>query len=188
MCVSLVALISLTFACYFAFIGISSYLFINELHLSPISYSYLFIIIAAGFFCGNSYMIHLNKRRHSELSIISRGVSLSLLGLGLIISCAILKMQLLVTAVLIAGVLIMRAAASLILTPAQVRLLEHFGPRGAQAFGLATCIQFASASLALSAVTLFINFPLAAIIITTCLFFAPVLLIFQYLKRQLAAV
>ena len=46
----LLFLMPLLFAIYFVFIGISSYLFIDTLQMTPLIYSYLFIIIAMGYF------------------------------------------------------------------------------------------------------------------------------------------
>ena len=52
---------SAAFASYFSFIGISSFIYINELGMTPIAYSWIFITIAAAFFAGNLYMRILNQ-------------------------------------------------------------------------------------------------------------------------------
>ena len=48
--------LTILFACgagaYYAFIGISSYLFINNLGINPITYSYIYIFMAAAFLAG----------------------------------------------------------------------------------------------------------------------------------------
>ena len=52
--------LTLIYACgvgaYFAFIGISSYLYIGYLHISPIAFSYIFLGLSAAYLTGNQVM------------------------------------------------------------------------------------------------------------------------------------
>lgn len=181
-CLLFTLIIALTFAAYFVFIGISSYLFINKAGMSPLVYSYLFVIIAGGYFVGNSSMMWLNKRDITPLKLILLGVFLSLFGLVILGMSLVLVYGFWFTAILTLGVLIMRLASALIIVPAQVELMQHFHEQGAQALGLATCAQFAFASLAITLAGLFHEQPGDGLIIVTAIFFIPV--VFLSLKLR----
>lgn len=181
-CLLFTLIIALTFAAYFVFIGISSYLFINKAGMSPLVYSYLFVIIAGGYFVGNSSMMWLNKRDIKPLKLILLGVFVSLLGLVILGVSLVFAYGFWFTAILTLGVLIMRLASALIIVPAQVELMQHFHEQGAQTLGLATCAQFAFASLAITLVGLFHDQPGYGLIIVTAIFFIPV--VFLALKLR----
>lgn len=144
-CFNMVSILCLTFAAYFAFLGISSYLYIINLGLSPITYSYIFILLAASYFAGNSYMMYLNKRGQTSSQIIKKGV------LGGVFGTAVLGFSLighnhwLILITLTLGVMITRIASALIINPTQIKIVNHFKERGALAIGIAICLQFAVA-------------------------------------------
>ena len=191
-CLLFTLIIALTFAAYFVFISISSYLFINNAGMSPLAYSYLFIVIACGYFVGNSSMMWLNKHNITPLKLILLGVFLSLLGLIILGLSLILPYGGWFTATLTLGVLIMRLASAFIIVPAQVELMQHFHEQGAQALGLATCAQFALASLAITLAGLFHEQPAHGLIVVTAIFFVPVVFLslmlwikLNYLSPQL---
>ena len=181
-CLLFTLIIALTFAAYFVFIGISSYLFINKAGMSPLVYSYLFVIIAGGYFVGNSSMMWLNKRDITPLKLILLGMFISLLGLVILGMSLVLAYGFWFTALITLGILIMRLASALIIVPAQVELMQHFHEQGAQALGLATCAQFAFASLAITLAGLFHDQPGYGLIIVTAIFFIPV--VFLALKLR----
>ncbi len=181
-CLLFTLIIALTFAAYFVFIGISSYLFINKAGMSPLVYSYLFVIIAGGYFVGNSSMMWLNKRDITPLKLILLGMFISLLGLVVLGMSLVLAYGFWFTALITLGILIMRLASALIIVPAQVELMQHFHEQGAQALGLATCAQFAFASLAITLAGLFHDQPGYGLIIVTAIFFIPV--VFLALKLR----
>lgn len=181
-CLLFTLIIALTFATYFVFIGISSYLFINKAGMSPLVYSYLFVIIASGYFVGNSLMMWLNKREITPLKLILLGMFISLLGLVVLGMSLVLAYGFWFTALITLGILIMRLASALIIVPAQVELMQHFHEQGAQALGLATCAQFAFASLAITLAGLFHDQPGYGLIIVTAIFFIPV--VFLALKLR----
>lgn len=184
-CLYFTILNSFTFALYFVFIGISSYLFIDTYHMSPLVYSYLFIIIALGYFAGNSAMMILNRHHYSQIKIINIGIFSSIIGLIILLTCLFSAHNKLVTIISVtAGVIIMRAASALIIAPAQVKILEHFKERGALALGLSTAAQFACASLAVSLVALFHYSPLYSLLGVTIIFFIPTVLVMSKLRLQ----
>ena len=185
-CVYFTILNSFTFAIYFVFIGISSYLFIDHYQMSPLVYSYLFIIIALGYFAGNSLMMLLNRRHYSQLAIIKIGIYASIVGLIVLLTSLLITTNKIGTIFAVtAGVIIMRAASALIIAPAQVRILEHFKERGALALGLSTAVQFGCASLAVSLVAIFHQTALLSLVGVTVLFFIPTVLIMPKLRREL---
>ncbi len=185
-CVYFTILNSFTFAIYFVFIGISSYLFIDHYQMSPLVYSYLFIIIALGYFAGNSLMMMLNRRHYSQLAIINIGIYASIVGLIVLLTSLLITTNKIGTIFAVtAGVIIMRAASALIIAPAQVRILEHFKERGALALGLSTAVQFGCASLAVSLVAIFHQTALLSLVGVTVLFFIPTVLIMPKLRREL---
>ena len=186
-CLLFTLIIALTFAAYFVFIGISSYLFINKAGMSPLVYSYLFVIIASGYFVGNSLMMWLNKLNIPPLKLILLGMFISLLGLVVLGMSLILSYGFWFTALLTLGVLIMRLASALIIVPAQVELMQHFHEQGAQALGLATCAQFAFASLAITLAGLFHDQPEYGLIIVTAIFFVPVVFLALKLRTVMCA-
>ena len=186
-CLLFTLIIALTFAAYFVFIGISSYLFINKAGMSPLVYSYLFVIIASGYFVGNSLMMWLNKLNIPPLKLILLGMFISLLGLVVLGMSLILSYGFWFTALLTLGVLIMRLASALIIVPAQVELMQHFHEQGAQALGLATCAQFAFASLAITLAGLFHDQPEYGLIIVTAIFFVPVVFLSLKLRTVMCA-
>lgn len=185
-CVYFTILNSFTFAIYFVFIGISSYLFIDHYQMSPLVYSYLFIIIALGYFAGNSLMMMLNRRHYSQLAIINMGIYASIVGLIVLLTSLLISTNKIAAIIAITtGVIIMRAASALIIAPAQVRILEHFKERGALALGLSTAVQFGCASLAVSLVAIFHQTALLSLVGVTVLFFIPTVLIMPKLRREL---
>lgn len=168
-------IISFSFATYFVFIGISSYLYIDKFGISPLNYSYIFILIAIGYFVGNSVMMYLNKNQYATDKIITNGLTISLIGLSLIIATYFIPEKLTVILLLTLGVLIMRGGSALIIAPTQVKLLEEAGQDGALAVGLAQFMQFTLSSITASIVVLFHSLPLVGMIVMTVITFIPVI-------------
>ena len=154
-CLNLISILCLTFAAYFAFLGISSYLYIMVLHLSPIMYSYIFILLAGGYFIGNSYMMFLNKKGISPSNIIKRGVFGGVIGLAVLMVSLTTKLNWLIIVFLTSGVMVMRISSALIINPAQIKIVNHFKEKGALALGLAICLQFGVAGGAAALVGFF---------------------------------
>lgn len=127
-------------------------------------------------------MMWLNKREITPLKLILLGMFISLLGLVVLGMSLVLAYGFWFTALITLGILIMRLASALIIVPAQVELMQHFHEQGAQALGLATCAQFAFASLAITLAGLFHDQPGYGLIIVTAIFFIPV--VFLALKLR----
>lgn len=181
-CLYLTLIIALTFATHFAFVGISSYLFINKVGMSPLHYSYLFIFVALGYLIGNSLMMWFNKRSVSPLKLVSAGILMSICGLLIIGLSLAFTNGAWFTVFVMLGVLIMRLAGGFIIIPAEVALMNHFTQQSSQALGLATCLQFIMASIVISVVGLFHNQPEHGLVIMTAICFLPV--VFLSLKLR----
>ena len=155
---------------YFAFIGISSYLYIDYWHLSPIKYSYIFIYMSIAYLFGNQLMQRLNKMRVATVKIIGIGVYSTLFGALIILFSAGLDKYEWSIFLVTAGVVFMRAANALINPPTQTRIMNYFHQNSAQALGLHMCIGFMANSLAIYLVTLFPLHPFWSLVIVTAVF------------------
>ncbi len=155
MCLNLVIILGFTFATYFAFIGISSYLYIMQFGLSPLTYSYLFLLLAGGYFIGNSYMMYLNKRGVSPIQIIKKGVVGGACG-GIVLFLGMIShTHWLILTCITSGVMITRIYSALVVNPIHIKMVNHFKERGALALGIAICSQYGAAGVAAMVVGLF---------------------------------
>jgi len=143
------------YASYFSFIGISSFIYINELGMTPIAYSWIFITVAAAFFAGNSYMQILNNKGKSICEIVHIGVLFSCIGAVILFFSYLSSSFFYIGTVLTLGVLFMRAGVAVLNPPTQIMLLNHYGKKGGQALGLSTFAQFLGGTIGIAIVTLF---------------------------------
>ncbi len=183
-CLHFTLAIGFAFAAYFPFIGISSYLFINTLGMTPLIYSYLFIIIASGYFIGNTLMMILNRNQMAPIKIMTIGVYISIIGFLALLVSLFISQKILLISLLVLGIIIMRSASALIITPAQVKLMEHYKDKGGLALGLCYSAEFGLSSFAVCLVALFHNHPLGALIGVTALCFAPVTMVMPLLNKS----
>lgn len=152
-CLNLIIILCLTFAAYFAFLGISSYLYIINLGLTPITYSYVFLLLAGSYLVGNGYMIYLNKQHYiNSYQLIKRGVGISIVGLIILGTSVLTQNNWIILLCLTIGVMITRIAAALIINPIQIKIMNYFPDKGGYALGLAICLQFGTSGLAASMV------------------------------------
>lgn len=155
---------------YFTFIGISSYLYIDYWHLSPIEYSYIFICLALAYLMGNKLMRYLNKRKLEPTKIISYGVYSTFLGACILAISLILFSDNLLILMVTMSVLFMRAANAIINPPNQIRIMNIYSHYSAQALGLNMCIGFSVNSFATSIVTMTGLNPLHSLVLISSLF------------------
>ncbi len=162
--IALTVIYATTVGAYFAFLGISSYLYIDFWHLSPINFSYVYVLLAAAYFAGNYVMRALNKNGLSPARIIGIGVYSAFIGI-VIIACANLLGDICLIIMVTLGVIFMRSANAIIIPPTQIRVMSNFAPHSAQALGLNMCIGFMCNSLATYGVTLLKFAPLTNLMI-----------------------
>lgn len=164
-------IMTIVYACgvgaYFAFIGISSYLYIDHWHITPAKYASLYFWLSGAYFAGNQIMQILNKKSISPINIIAFGVYSSFVGLLIVIVAEFghdISLKIMLTTF---GVLFIRAANALINPPTQIRIMKYFNHGSAQALGLNMCIGFGFSGLATFLVSFFIASPLSGLIIVS---------------------
>ena len=162
---------TIVYACgvgaYFAFIGISSYLYIDQWKMSPGKYATLYFWLSGAYLLGNQVMQFLNKKAFSSSKIIAFGVYASFFGLLIIVVAEFLTDISLKIAITTFGILFIRAANALINPPTQIRMMKYFNHSSAQALGLNMCIGFGTMGIATFLVSFFISMPLLGLIIVS---------------------
>lgn len=135
------------FGAFYAFISISSYMYINQYGVKDTDYAYVFIGIALSYLLGNRLMSKLNANNLHPLKIIGIGIYTSLFGAALIF-VEVFTRSAVVTIVLVTlGTCLLRLATALINPPVQVVVTNHFQENGSHALGLLTCIQYSFAAV-----------------------------------------
>ncbi len=157
-------------AAFYGFIGISSYLYIDNLGLSPIFYSYIYIFMAGAYLLGNQYLLFLNKREISYSRIITLGVYSTLAGALVIMLSEFVFLNLMIIILITAGSMFMRAANALTNPTTQVITLNHFEDKGGIALGVAMSINSVMMGVSVVLVTLFHKNPLIGLSIVTLIF------------------
>jgi len=128
------------FAAFYAFISISSFLFIHQFHVAETRYGYVFIGLALFYLAGNRLMSMLNGRAWPPRRIIRLGLLVSVGGAALVAFAP-------GVALIALGSCLLRLATALIIPPAQVQVTNHFPQHGAHALGLLTCLQYCCAAV-----------------------------------------
>lgn len=148
--------------CYYAFIGVSSYLYIDHWHFSPTGYSYLFVGISLAYLAGNILMQRLNHHRCPPARILGFGIYSTLSGTILVVLSVLLPPMIGIVLVTV-GVFFMRAANAIISPTTQVRLMNCFSHKSAHALGLNMFLSFLVISLVTWCVTVFPSKPLLSL-------------------------
>ncbi|RTL13343.1 MAG: Bcr/CflA family efflux MFS transporter [Neisseriaceae bacterium] len=166
--------LTLIYACgvgaYFAFIGISSYLYIGYLHISPIAYSYIFLGLSAAYLTGNQVMQFLNRKKAPLVDIIGIGVYSTASGVFILILTLFFDNVTIIALLATIAVLLMRVANALINPPTQIKIMSHFHTQSAQALGLNMCIGFSINSIATYMVTILPTYPLLSFVLSSGFF------------------
>lgn len=183
--VSMTLIYACTFAAYFAFIGISSYLYITDLKISPIIYSYIYILLAAAYLVGNQFLFAFNRQKMAICKVISIGTISTMLGTIIVISALLFTSQIVIGIIITIGVLFMRATSAMINPTTQVRLLNYFKEKGGSALGLTMSIGFAFSGLSIFIVSFFKERPLLGLIIVSFVFSAIALITLILSKKLL---
>lgn len=142
----LALVVGASFAAFYAFIGISSYLYIGQYGVAPARYAVVFIAIAGCYLAGNRWMSRMNAARTAPQRIAGIGLAVSVAGAAVIILAQLAVSTVAVIAAVTIGTCCLRLATALINPPLQVVVTNHFQDQGAHALGLLTCIQYAFAA------------------------------------------
>lgn len=160
-----------TFASFYGFISISSYMYIDEYHISNTMYSYTFIGIAISYLVGNRTMLWLNQHKVKSWKIIGLGILVSLAGLALMLSGLLFRNNaLLILTCVTIGIMLVRVATAFINPPIQVAVTLHFGKTGSHAIGLLSCLQYVFAGAGSAVVSAIPLTPSLSLITSSILF------------------
>jgi DHA1 family bicyclomycin/chloramphenicol resistance-like MFS transporter len=170
---------------YYAFLGVSSYLYIDHWHFSPTAYSYLFLGLSAAYFAGNILMQRLNRMRLHTVKIIGFGVYSTLIGAIIVVVAFLLSPKWLVILCVTLGVLFMRAANAIINPTTQVKLMSVFHEQSAHALGLNMCISFSTGALAIWLVTLHPGRPFLSLVLVSVISVAICVLMYASSAKRL---
>lgn len=130
------------FASFYAFISMSSYMYIDEYHIDNTYYSFIFTAIAMGYLLGNKIMLHLNKKKISPRIIVQIGVIIAILAGLLMILSLISNAKLIVLTIVSLGGLVTRIATAFINPPIQVEVTYYYQENSAMAIGLLSFLQY----------------------------------------------
>lgn len=160
---------SFAYAGYFAFITISSFIFISDYGFSSIGYSTIFIFLAMMYLIGNHLMRYFNNKNMPKPQIIFYGCFLNALGSTMLI-ISVLKISLILSiSALIIGAIFMRFGLGFMLALVQIMAMNKFKKNGGQALGALNFIQAGTAFLAASWASHFSNHILG--LFTVCIVF-----------------
>ena len=174
-----------TFASYYAFITMSSYMYVQEFHISEIYYSYLFTLIAFGYFMGNKMMSYLTKRQYSPYDIIKVGIVLGMLICIMSVISYFLSANIMLFMILITlGGWLTRLATAFINPPIQVGVLHSFPKHSSAAVGLLSSLQYIFAAVGSWSVGALDMLPSQSIIITTIAYTLISIAFFTLVKKK----
>ena len=168
----LALIVGSVFAAFYAFISISSYMYIHQYSIEKTHYAYVFIGIAASYLMGNRLMSQLNANNLSPQRIIGLGMCVSLVGTALILTELLSPPALATLVMTTLGICLLRLATALINPPVQVVVTNHFNNKGSYALGLLTCIQYVFAAIGTTLVSGLHFKPSGNLMLTTSLFVA----------------
>ncbi len=166
---SLMLVVGGTFASYFGFIALSSYMYIDEFKVSPLWYSYSYFGLALAFLLGNRIMLWLNNAGISAWSLIQKGVILSWCGL-VIMGVGLFLPHYGVLVLVSLGLFMVRLATALINPPVQVLVTLHFDEKGAHALGLLSCMQYVFAGMGAALVAALPYHPSLSLVMSSIFF------------------
>lgn len=165
-------LVGAAFAAFYAFISISSFMFIRQFQLRETTYGYVFIALALFYLAGNRLMSSLNARALAPQTIIALGLLVSVLGAACVLASPLFASTSVIVALIVIGTCLLRLATALIIPPAQVEVSNHFPAHGAHALGLLTCLQYCFAALGTMLVSTLQFSPSSNFLISTVVFVA----------------
>jgi DHA1 family bicyclomycin/chloramphenicol resistance-like MFS transporter len=166
----LALIVGAAFAAFYAFIGISSYLYIGQLGVSPAHYALVFIGVAVFYLLGNRMMSRLNARALAPQRIVGAGVAVALAGTGVLCVALLTPDTFAILAAVTLGTCLLRLSTALINPPVQVVVTNHFAAQGSYALGLLTCIQYGFAALGTVLVSSLPFAPSTSFTVSTMLF------------------
>jgi len=148
---------SSAFGGYFAFLTISSFIFIEKLNFSKTGFSTIFFLLSGLFLLGNYTTKVLNDRSYSKNKIIFYGIIYSLIGATVLGLTFFSNNILFISVVIITGAVLMRLGLGLMMALSQIFVMNIFKKNSGQALGTLNLCQSMFAGIAAFWVTSFTN-------------------------------
>jgi DHA1 family bicyclomycin/chloramphenicol resistance-like MFS transporter len=142
---------------YFAFLIISSFIFIEKLKFSKISFSTIFFALAGLYLFGNCITKILNTRNYPKNKIIFYGIICNFTGSAVLGLTFFSNSIFFISAVIIIGATLMRLGLGLMLALSQIFVMNIFKKSSGQALGTLNLSQSVFAGIAALWVTSFTN-------------------------------
>lgn len=170
---------------FFAFLGVSSYLYMDDFDFDQTEYAYIYASMAIAYLLGNKMLLRFNRSNGSYDKILKAGITSALLG-SILIAIGDLFGYLTPAIVLITlGSLITRYSGALINPSTQVLTLNAFKANGSIALGLSMSVTFFTTGFAMWAVTLWKHEPELGYSVISVVFGIIGLLAYLKVKRKL---
>ena len=157
------------YSAYFAFISMSSFIYIDSYGMNPRMFSQLFILLSGASFLGNWLLRKLGNSGMEKRQIVFYGLVISLLGIVLYQAVFISKIPLYGIVVVTIGVALTRLGYGMLAGAAQVIAITSVPARGGSATGVLFFMQFAACSLAGILVSSFHHYPVEGTVVVTAL-------------------
>ncbi len=170
---------------FYGFIAISSYVYINDYKVSPIFYSYIYVLMALSYFIGNRYTTHLNEKMQPYEKILKLGTGLTFIGAILLIFCKAFEQYHQVLFIITFAGSLMRCAGAMINPTTQTIIINHFNKLGGVALGLSMSIMWLGSSIAISFVSFFHTNPVLGLGLVSVIYSTFGLLSFVLVKKNL---
>ncbi|MEY4504763.1 MAG: hypothetical protein RL154_1059 [Pseudomonadota bacterium] len=148
---------------FYTFIGISSYMYIENYQLSQLSYAYIYAFIATAYLAGNQFMLYLNKRNAPYAKILNYGITYTAVGAIATLAVSLLADCFTALVIVTLASALMRASGAMINPTTQVLTMNHFKDDGGMALALSMSVMFIVMSFSISAISLFSEHPVFGI-------------------------
>ncbi|MEI6287477.1 MAG: MFS transporter [Bacillota bacterium] len=155
------------YSCFFAFVSISSFVYINVLQVSPTTYTWVYLLLAIAYLLGNRVNQMMNNRDYPLDKIILTGMLMSFAGAMLLNLHAVFSTRLEIIIILTLAVFIMRAGLGVMNSPTQIRLLNIHQDKSGEAVGMLFFVQFVFSSGSCAWVSAFGDDVITALIVVS---------------------
>lgn len=174
------AIITFSYGMYFAFITMSSFIYIERLDVSPTMYSKLFLGLAGAFLSGTFLMQKLNRKNLTRPKIVASGLAISVI--GIIISCGVYFTQIkdVLLILLTLGAVFIRCGCAMIMPTAQVIVMNAENWRSGTALGMIYFLQFVFGAVASAIVSSLHTSPIYGLVAVMTVLMAGSLTVFLY--------
>jgi len=178
-------MIMANYAIYFAFITISSFIYITDLHFSPTLYALMLLVASGSYFLGSLYAKYIRSRNENKkyIDIMLIADVITLLGAFLLVINYFSHSYLAQVILISLALGLTRFGFGLMFTPGQMRTLDFFPDKSGYALGACFFLMFLSGSFGAAWVSSFHRSPMLglAVVITTL---SVILILLHYVARN----